>query len=105
PYPLTTPTAPFTLSLHDALPISHAEGRIQRHRSQDGDILTGEHAETLGDLLATTGTKDLHGGAVGHHHGGHVLDDTGDLLVGLQDRKITRLNSRHVSISYAVFCL
>src|SRR5438067_8131284 len=26
-------------------------------------------------------------------------------LVGVQDRKSTRLNSSHVSISYAVFCL
>src|SRR5699024_6593390 len=57
--------------------------------------LTGEHAETLGDLLATTGTKDLHGGAVGHHHGGHVLDDTGDLLVGLQGDRTGALG--HIS--------
>src|SRR5690625_4616585 len=27
------------------------------------------------------------------------------MLLGLQDRKSTRLNSSHVSISYAVFCL
>src|SRR5690625_1272201 len=27
------------------------------------------------------------------------------LLPGLQDRKSTRLNSSHVAISYAVFCL
>src|SRR5690625_5339114 len=29
----------------------------------------------------------------------------GDEDVGLQDRKSTRLNSSHVAISYAVFCL
>src|SRR5699024_11741797 len=28
-----------------------------------------------------------------------------DLYAGLRDRKSTRLNSSHVSISYAVFCL
>src|SRR5699024_11442692 len=31
---------------------------------------------------------------------GELLDD-----VGIEDRKSTRLNSSHVSISYAVFCL
>src|SRR5207249_8427350 len=31
--------------------------------------------------------------------------ETGPNLVRAQDRKITRLNSSHVSISYAVFCL
>src|SRR5699024_12864006 len=34
-------------------------------------------------------------------HGGHLREPPG----GLQDRKSTRLNSSHVSISYAVFCL
>src|SRR5690606_41982792 len=32
------------------------------------------------------------------------LADVGELVVG-QDRKSTRLNSSHVKISYAVFCL
>src|SRR5690606_9580754 len=37
----------------------------------------------------------------------HVLDDTGDCfpMVYAVDRKSTRLNSSHVKISYAVFCL
>src|SRR5690606_40579509 len=42
----------------------------------------------------------------GHTHGGHL----GLLSLGLshtivRDRKSTRLNSSHVKISYAVFCL
>src|SRR5690606_40409858 len=36
-----------------------------------------------------------------HHHFG----STGGDRVGYQDRKSTRLNSSHVKISYAVFCL
>src|SRR5699024_11494675 len=37
---------------------------------------------------------------------GHGLDDLDHLLLGdREDRKSTRLNSSHVSISYAVFCL
>src|SRR5690606_40518083 len=57
--------------------------------------------------------------AVGHHLGGHVLlarqTDLRDQLARvflaalrwrrLRDRKSTRLNSSHVKISYAVFCL
>src|SRR5207249_11144577 len=38
----------------------------------------------------------------------HACDDTGSISthrVSLEDRKSTRLNSSHVSISYAVFCL
>src|SRR5699024_11056385 len=34
-----------------------------------------------------------------------TLDDLADKLNDAQDRKSTRLNSSHVSISYAVFCL
>src|SRR5699024_11812994 len=39
---------------------------------------------------------------------GHVVEDPADLgggKIGVRDRKSTRLNSSHVSISYAVFCL
>src|SRR5437868_12251984 len=65
-----------TLSLHDALPIS--DRRVLAHQ------LGGE----LGDV--TRRARDT-ATSVGH-----------DLSV---DRKSTRLNSSHVSISYAVFCL
>src|SRR5699024_11898960 len=34
-----------------------------------------------------------------------ILIDVNHLLLCLLDRKSTRLNSSHVSISYAVFCL
>src|SRR5207249_9361753 len=45
-------------------------------------------------------------GAVGGGDGQQLLERVGDLLVrALPDRKSTRLNSSHVSISYAVFCL
>src|SRR5439155_17369576 len=69
----------YTLSLHDALPICSYRSAIRLH-----------------------GAQDRHG----------PLDDRGDrravlrrLLQRSRDRKSTRLNSSHVAISYAVFCL
>src|SRR5256885_4598686 len=64
----TATTEIYTLSLHDALPIS----------------LTAERF--VADPLDTQGG---------------LLYRTGDLV----DRKSTRLNSSHLVISYAVFCL
>src|SRR5699024_11443743 len=69
---VTAPPSIYTLSLHDALPISVA-----------GALLTHLLLEVE---LTTEGGEDVH----------HEADE---------DRKSTRLNSSHVSISYAVFCL
>src|SRR5437868_11479688 len=64
----------YTLSLHDALPISSRAAVDHQRR---------EH----------------------HHPGGHQQPE-GDVVHPREgDRKSTRLNSSHVSISYAVFCL
>src|SRR5690606_41948550 len=73
----------YTLSLHDALPIC-GEHRFHRRRRQSF-LLHGRR-------------RRARQGAVGQrwHAGGHVHDP---------DRKSTRLNSSHVKISYAVFCL
>src|SRR5690625_6373382 len=49
----------------------------------------------VGLLLAYQSFK---GGAI--EHGNHIV-----AMSHLQDRKSTRLNSSHVAISYAVFCL
>src|SRR5690349_24172633 len=63
----TATTEIYTLSLHDALPISAT--RARRYRTTSGPYRPGR----------PTGSP--------------------------QDRKSTRLNSSHVEISYAVFCL
>src|SRR5207245_11737538 len=67
----TAPTEIYTLSLHDALPISVA----------------GKDLERFSDLVAGDDVHD------GREHPCRL------------DRKSTRLNSSHGSISYAVFCL
>src|SRR5690242_21522079 len=68
----------YTLSLHDALPISRLRA------------LTASHLQKLD------------GGHDRAHSPEHVIITGGSQQL---DRKSTRLNSSHMSISYAVFCL
>src|SRR5699024_12780253 len=77
----TAPTELYTLSLHDALPICY-----------DGasEITTG----------ATYQWAKYTGG-----EWENITGETSSTLSVSGDRKSTRLNSSHVSISYAVFCL
>src|SRR5689334_24013578 len=77
----------YTLSLHDALPIlaGRRHGVARGHHQSgglDAQRLGGQHAGHLEAALRPDGSTDLDG-----------------------DRKSTRLNSSHSSISYAVFCL
>src|SRR5207253_9288393 len=56
-------------------------------------------------VLAVVGEQ-----VVARLQGGHQADDGGllaevEMAVAAEDRKSTRLNSSHVAISYAVFCL
>src|SRR5438876_9924861 len=75
----------YTLSLHDALPISHVHpGHPVGHRA--GLAVAGRTAH-----------RDR-----GHRHSGSSARGPSRAL---GDRKSTRLNSSHPSISYAVFCL
>src|SRR5437868_11833998 len=74
----TAPTAIYTLSLHDALPISAATGNGGRRRRCAGG---------------------------GRASAGRSRHRRRKILRVSSDRKSTRLNSSHVSISYAVFCL
>src|SRR2546426_7400712 len=75
----TATTEIYTLSLHDALPISLEQRRAVRAR-QLGMELAGK--ETLAAFLQRR-----------------------DEPHAVRDRKSTRLNSSHLVISYAVFCL
>src|SRR5207249_11367990 len=102
--PHSLSTALYTLSLHDALPIcrrpvvapleaEHARvvaqvrpdglGRVLQHIQ----LRLGQAAADLPGVAALEASVDQDAGGV------HL------------DRKSTRLNSSHVSISYAVFCL
>src|SRR5690349_23734825 len=71
------PTAIYTLSLHDALPIFARVLRVDGRQREVAQVL-----------------------AARLHRLGHLEAERLRL-----DRKSTRLNSSHVEISYAVFCL
>src|SRR5438876_12283483 len=79
-----TTTEIYTLSLHDALPIS------RRHRACRGSRLG------LVSLRAPRQPRAFFPGD---------LDLPRFVCAAVADRKSTRLNSSHPSISYAVFCL
>src|ERR1022692_3998515 len=67
----TATTEIYTLSLHDALPISGSSPRAKSWRARSSSPLIRSHSSSTGRI----------------------------------DRKSTRLNSSHLVISYAVFCL
>src|SRR5690606_41751895 len=85
------PTELYTLSLHDALPICGAPRFYSR-----GDVRLGNPSTLTGGQ--TEGAKPI--GIMPRRRFGASARSHPD-----QDRKSTRLNSSHVKISYAVFCL
>src|SRR5699024_12767351 len=97
------PHPPFsTLSLHDALPISI---KVQRYRIEKVFRMDFKAAKMVFWLFSTFtsfGKKaDLN---ALYHELITDMDKELDYEQELADRKSTRLNSSHVSISYAVFC-
>src|SRR5207245_10548517 len=78
----TAATAIYTLSLHDALPILRCDVTVD-----------GEPERAAAAARERFGRLDV------------VVANAGFGVVGPLDRKSTRLNSSHGSISYAVFCL
>src|SRR5690606_42063194 len=91
-------SASSTLSLHDALPICNPGCRI-RTAAEDA---AGRDGAAQGVRPAACGGGIGRRVRAGAGRGGDHRA-AGQLL--LADRKSTRLNSSHVKISYAVFCL
>src|SRR3712207_8018653 len=79
----TATTEIYTLSLHDALPISSLRPSVVSVRQEIAWVLP--HEKVHGILVHPGVSQRRYEGA--------------------QDRKSTRLNSSHANISYAVFCL
>src|SRR5690606_42064685 len=104
---LTSPPLPdsYTLSLHDALPIY--DGRVT-----DPELMSiGAFAERAGMTASALRFYDDAGllrpdrvdPVTGYRRYSEAQVARADRL--RRDRKSTRLNSSHVKISYAVFCL
>src|SRR5690606_41658182 len=89
-----------TVSLHDALPISdqgvHTVPRLRRARNR----ARLAQRQTLGERGLSA--AEVGGQAVERCRVPPLAARRGQLK---RDRKSTRLNSSHVKISYAVFCL
>src|SRR5207253_8889380 len=96
-FSLTAPAPPdtHTLSLHDALPISQSP-----HETYGlvGSLHTVKQVQLLAD--ARKGFV-----AMGFRLRSQQHIEQSRLTPAKTDRKSTRLNSSHVAISYAVFCL
>src|SRR5207249_12055969 len=103
----TTPAPPelFTLSLHDALPISgFGLPCLQRRQSAAPDSIQLLDLPRLHGMAGVLGGRDGRPAASCYR----TADRSGRgarTAAPIADRKSTRLNSSHVSISYAVFCL
>src|SRR5699024_11898049 len=82
----TSPTDTSTLSLHDALPIL-SRGKPKSHRKLPAYKKAVKSAPAMSPPIQSTSSAIRIPRTV------------------RTDRKSTRLNSSHVSISYAVFCL
>src|SRR5699024_12626074 len=92
------------LSLHDALPIFPIEA------DHVSDVRFIPNPYWVPELKAHRGTDTavaeyVLGDANAAEFVDRYLDMITPVLRGYTDRKSTRLNSSHVSISYAVFCL
>src|SRR5438045_5896507 len=87
------PTSIYSLSLHDALPISYL-ARLQ-YAFEDKYLLT---AAIRRDGSSRFGRNSKYG---------YFPSLTAGWILSKEhlDRKSTRLNSSHLGISYAVFCL
>src|SRR5207302_9016818 len=91
------PAEIYTLSLHDALPISAA---LTACVSGAG-CLTSKPAENMrGEPVISMGRGSARAPAITI-----VMYLSISTVKAFTDRKSTRLNSSHVKISYAVFCL
>src|SRR5699024_12859021 len=92
----SAPTPPYTLLLHDALPIS--AGLRRRHHDPVRPETGGADQHDLPWPSGQSGVRYAAGRNCPGLFRPHEVSVAGD-------RKSTRLNSSHVSISYAVFCL
>src|SRR5947209_14230013 len=94
---VTETTETYTLSLHDALPISDEH---EEHEPEQFGVQRFLQCVVAGCLCELVGRLHFAFGRRTQEPGGDERERTLQ-----EDRKSTRLNSSHANISYAVFCL
>src|SRR5690348_17631170 len=97
----TSPTSPYTRSLHDALPIS-------ANNWLPPTLCTPTHESAMAETKKKPDAADKPKGPSDPILANRETVESivvAVILALLLDRKSTRLNSSHPSISYAVFCL
>src|SRR5204862_3375747 len=94
--PPTTPI--YTLSLHDALPISDLVDFAGRRLKVPANPTSQLTEEDQRRLVAVEVARVFYQNA-------DIVTGADPARTRSRDRKSTRLNSSHVEISYAVFCL
>src|SRR5690606_41433525 len=93
------PAEVYTLSLHDALPILRLRDPMD---VPPGPMLLAAAGGIVTELIALGLMYERQKGNLNMRGAyWHILQT----FIGSLDRKSTRLNSSHVKISYAVFCL
>src|SRR5690625_6262189 len=90
----TSTSALYSLSLHDALPICLGRRTVKAAWPEVGQVIA------VRDIERGSSATEMLDAPASAYDGVYVLDRRGQ-----RDRKSTRLNSSHVAISYAVFCL
>src|SRR5207253_10673084 len=102
-FPHQPTTIIITLTLHDALPILPGETQ------QAEPVAKGDEDYPLHTDLPRTSTLESRSERLLRAFFFDIMLPsrlvTSLVFAGLKDRKSTRLNSSHVAISYAVFCL
>src|SRR5699024_12625283 len=96
---VSSASALFPLSLHDALPIFGIDAELVYSLPIDIDVRNALVMRNQAQFHPVAYLRDVLDAFT--QNGGQVFEQT----VVVKDRKSTRLNSSHVSISYAVFCL
>src|SRR5699024_12327581 len=93
----------YTLSLHDALPI-YSKTLFSRERlTMTTTVSVAPSARRLTRSLRDIGYSFE--SAIADLVDNSIAAGATKIKISIIDRKSTRLNSSHVSISYAVFCL
>src|SRR5699024_12343100 len=98
-------TRTYSLPLHDALPILHRDPfGARRPQDRRGNLMSATTEERTAPRLKLSYREEVRGKLQDEFSYANAMQVPGlvKIVVNMGDRKSTRLNSSHVSISYAV---